>query len=161
MSLNRHERLQRSAVRSQRPILRGWQGKRLRQPAQSVYHGVMENLEGKIALVTGASRGIGRAIAVALAGAGADIAVNFGSHAAEAAEVQSHILGLGRRCVTIQADVSRSDDVARLVSETENRLGAIDILINNAGISRPQAIEEITEQDWDEVITVNLKSCFW
>ncbi len=120
----------------------------------------MENLEGKIALVTGASRGIGRAIAVALAGAGADIAVNFVSHAAEAAEVQSHILGRGRRCVTIQADVSRSDDVARLVSETENRLGAIDILINNAGISRPQAIEEITEQDWDEVITVNLKSCF-
>jgi 3-oxoacyl-[acyl-carrier protein] reductase len=120
----------------------------------------MENLEGKIALVTGASRGIGRAIAVALAEAGADVAVNFVSHAKEAAEVKSEVLGLGRRCVTIQADVSRSDDVARLVSETESRLGAIDILINNAGISRPQPIEEITEQDWDEVITVNLKSCF-
>ena len=97
---------------------------------------------------------------MALAGAGADITVNFVSHAKEATEVETQILGLGRRCVTIQADVSRSQEVARLVNETENRIGQIDILINNAGISRPQPIEEITEQDWDDIITVNLKSCF-
>lgn len=120
----------------------------------------MENLEGKVALVTGASRGIGRAIAVALAGAGADVAVNFVSRPKEAAEVEGQILGLARKCVTLQADVSRAKDVARLVSETEQRLGPIEILINNAGISRPQPIDEITEQDWDDVITVNLKSCF-
>lgn len=120
----------------------------------------MEKLEGRVALVTGASRGIGRAIALALAGDGADVALNFVSHAVEAAEVESKIANLGRKCVTIQADVSRVAEVTRMVSEIETRLGAIDILINNAGISRPQPIEEITEQDWDDVITVNLKSCF-
>jgi 3-oxoacyl-[acyl-carrier protein] reductase len=120
----------------------------------------MENLEGKMALVTGASRGIGHAIAVELARAGADVAVNFVSRPKEAAEVESEIVGLGRRCVTFQADVSRAGEVARLVSGTGSRLGAIDILVNNAGISRPQPIEEITEQDWDDLITVNLKSCF-
>jgi 3-oxoacyl-[acyl-carrier protein] reductase len=120
----------------------------------------MEKLEGRIALVTGASRGIGRAIALALAEAGADVAANFVSRPREAAGVKSQIANLGRKCVTIQADVSRAGEVAQLVSKTEKLLGAIDILINNAGISRPQPIEEITEQDWDEVITVNLKSCF-
>lgn len=120
----------------------------------------MDNLNGKVALVTGASRGIGRAIAVALAEAGAEIAVNFVSHAAEAAEVEAQILGKGRKCVTIQADVARAEEVARLVSSAENELGPIDILVNNAGIARPQPMEEITERDWDEVITTNLKSCF-
>jgi 3-oxoacyl-[acyl-carrier protein] reductase len=120
----------------------------------------MENLEGKVALVTGASRGIGRAIAVALAKAGADVALNFVSRPKEAAEVEGQVLKFGRRCVTLQADVSCAKDVARLVSETESRLGPVSILVNNAGISRPQPIEEITEQDWDDVITVNLKSCF-
>lgn len=120
----------------------------------------MENLEGRIALVTGASRGIGRAIALALAGAGADIAVNFVSRPKEAAKVESQIAGLGRKCLTIRADVSRAQEVMRLVSKIESRLGPVDILVNNAGISRPQPIEEITEQDWDDVIGVNLKSCF-
>ena len=120
----------------------------------------MENLEGKVALVTGASRGIGRAIAVALAGAGADVAVNFVSRPKEAAEVEAAVLGLGRKCVTVRADVSRAQEVTRLVSTTESRLGPIGILVNNAGISRPQPIEDITEQDWDDIITVNLKSCF-
>ncbi|MEJ2008921.1 MAG: 3-oxoacyl-ACP reductase FabG [Acidobacteriota bacterium] len=120
----------------------------------------MDNLEGKVALVTGSSRGIGRAVAVALAGAGADIVVNFVSHRAEAAEVESQVLGLGRKCVAIQADVSRAEEVTRLVGSAESQMGPIDILVNNAGISRPQPMEEISERDWDEVITVNLKSCF-
>lgn len=120
----------------------------------------MDNLNGKIAFITGASRGIGRAVAVALAEAGTDIVSNFVSHGKEAAEVESQIISLGRRCVTLQADVSRAAEVTRMVTDAESQLGPIDILVNNAGISRPQPIEEISEQDWDDVIRVNLKSCF-
>jgi 3-oxoacyl-[acyl-carrier protein] reductase len=120
----------------------------------------MDELNGRVALVTGSSRGIGRAIALALAGAGADVAVNYLSRSREAQDVEAQINQSGRRCVSIQADVSIRSDVDRLVAAAEDRLGPIDILINNAGISRPQAIEEITEQDWDNLIDVNLKSCF-
>jgi 3-oxoacyl-[acyl-carrier protein] reductase len=116
----------------------------------------MDDLNGRVALVTGASRGIGRAVALALAQAGADVVVNYLSRSREAQEVQSQIARLGKRCVSIQADVSIRGDVDRLVAAA----GPIDILVNNAGISRPQAIEEITERDWDDLIAVNLKSCF-
>jgi 3-oxoacyl-[acyl-carrier protein] reductase len=97
---------------------------------------------------------------LALAQAGADIALNFLSRAADAQDVESQIRQLERRCVTLQADVSKSSEVERLIRGTEEQLGPIEILVNNAAISRPQPIEEITEQDWDEVIAVNLKSCF-
>jgi len=117
-------------------------------------------LTGRVALVTGASRGIGRAVALALARAGADVAVNYRSAADAAREVESQIAALGGRAVAIQADVSSAADVARLVGTVEERLGGIDILVNNAGIARPQPLTEITEQDWDELIAVNLKSCF-
>ncbi len=120
----------------------------------------MDDLTGKIALVTGSSRGIGRAIALALAEAGADVAVNFLHRSAEAQAVVSQIRQLERRCATIQADVSSARDVERLVKNTEGQLGAIDILVNNAGISRPQSVEDVSEGDWDGVIAVNLKSCF-
>jgi 3-oxoacyl-[acyl-carrier protein] reductase len=120
----------------------------------------MDDLKGRVALVTGSSRGIGRSIALALAQAGADIALNFLSRAADAQDVESQIRQLERRCVTLQADVSKSSEVERLIRGTEEQLGPIEILVNNAAISRPQPIEEITEQDWDEVIAVNLKSCF-
>ena len=120
----------------------------------------MDDLTGKAALVTGSSRGIGRAIALALARAGADVALNFRSRAAEAETVEFEIRRLGRQCCSIQADVSAANDVARLVGAAEDRFGAIGILVNNAGISLPQPIEEITERDWDDVIAVNLKSCF-
>ena len=120
----------------------------------------MDDLKGRIALVTGSSRGIGRGIALAFAQAGAGVALNFMSRLAEAQAVESQILKLGRPCVSIQADVSIAGEVERLVSSAEARLGPIDILVNNAGISRPQAIEEITERDWDELIAANLKSCF-
>ena len=116
----------------------------------------MDDLTGRVALVTGASRGIGRAIALALAEAGADVVVNYLSRSREAQEVESQIRHAGRRCVSIQADVSIRGDVDRLVAAA----GPIDILINNAGISRPQAIEDITERDWDDLIAVNLKSVF-
>jgi 3-oxoacyl-[acyl-carrier protein] reductase len=120
----------------------------------------MDDLKRRVALVTGSSRGIGRSIALALAQAGADIALNFLSRAADAQDVESQIRQLERRCVTLQADVSKSSEVERLIRGTEEQLGPIEILVNNAAISRPQPIEEITEQDWDEVIAVNLKSCF-
>ncbi|HWE00273.1 MAG TPA: SDR family NAD(P)-dependent oxidoreductase, partial [Bryobacteraceae bacterium] len=116
--------------------------------------------EKQVALVTGGNRGIGRAISLAFASAGIDVAINFRSRADEAAEVAGEIRRLGRNCAAIQADVSQSRDVERLAAEAERSLGAIGILVNNAGIARPQAIEEITEQDWDDLIRVNLKSSF-
>jgi len=120
----------------------------------------MDQLNGRVALVTGGSRGIGRAIAIALAKAGADVVVNFRMRAGEARQVQEEVAGEGRRSMALQADVSIRADVERLVREVQSNLGPIDILVNNAGISRPQKMEDITEQDWDELLAVNLKSCF-
>jgi 3-oxoacyl-[acyl-carrier protein] reductase len=117
-------------------------------------------MNGRVALITGSSRGIGRAIALAFARAGADVAVNYVKRETEAREVESAILALGRKCACVRADVSRSEDVRRLVAEAEQAVGAADILVNNAGIIRPQAIEDITEPDWDELMAGNLKSCF-
>ena len=127
---------------------------------RSVYLYLMDDLKGKVALITGSSRGIGRAIALAFAEAGAAIALNFRSRQADAQAVESQILKLGQRCITVQADVSAAGDVERLVSSTQTRLGPVDILVNNAGISRPQAIEDISETDWDELLAANLTSCF-
>jgi 3-oxoacyl-[acyl-carrier protein] reductase len=120
----------------------------------------MNSLNGRTALVTGSSRGIGRAIAIALAEAGAAVAVNYLRRAAEAQAVEKEIAELGRPCASVQADVSMASDVERLVHTAAERVGPIDILINNAGIARVQPVEEITERDWDELIDGNLKSCF-
>ena len=120
----------------------------------------IRDLTGRIALVTGGSRGIGRAVSLALAEAGADIAVNYHSHESEAKQVGSQVEGHGRRCITVRADVSVADEVSRMVRRVEEELGAVSILVNNAGIARPQSLEEITEKDWDEIIDVNLKSVF-
>jgi 3-oxoacyl-[acyl-carrier protein] reductase len=118
------------------------------------------NLEGCVALVTGAGRGIGRAIALTLAEAGADVAVNYRERIEPAEATAAEIRKLGRRAEVVQADVSRAADVARLVEATESRLGPIDILINNAGISEPCSIEELSEELFDRTMTVNLKSVF-
>jgi 3-oxoacyl-[acyl-carrier protein] reductase len=120
----------------------------------------MNNLDGKIALVTGGNRGIGAAIALGLAGVGCDVAVNFRSHSTEAEKVCAEIRGVGRRAIAVQADVSSSDQVRKMAERVERELGAVNILINNAAITRPQKVEDITEADWDEVIDVNLKSTF-
>jgi 3-oxoacyl-[acyl-carrier protein] reductase len=120
----------------------------------------MENIAGKVALVTGGNRGIGRAIALALARAGVDVAVDYREREAEAQEVCRRIVGLGRRSIAVRADVSLSGDVTRLVRTVSAELGTITILVNNAAISRPQPMEQVTEQDWDEIIAVNLKSVF-
>ncbi|HVO85211.1 MAG TPA: SDR family NAD(P)-dependent oxidoreductase [Syntrophobacteria bacterium] len=120
----------------------------------------LHDLTGKVALITGGSRGIGRAAALALAEAGANIAVNYQNRAREAEQVRSRVESYGRRCVTVRANVAVAADVARMAAAVEEALGAVAILVNNAGIARPQAVEEITETDWDEIIDVNLKSVF-
>ncbi len=117
-------------------------------------------LTDKVALVTGASRGIGRAAALALARAGANVAVHFNTRGSEAQDVQREIRALGRRSIVVQADVSKAEAVTALVQAVEQGLGIIDILINNAGITRPQPIEAVTEGDWDDLIAVNLTSVF-
>jgi 3-oxoacyl-[acyl-carrier protein] reductase len=118
------------------------------------------DLNGRVALVTGSSRGIGRATAIALAQAGADIVANYRHREDEAQSVEAEIRALGRRCLMVRADVSRKEEVDRLVKTMLHEMEAMDILVNNAGIARPQPMEEITENDWDEVLDVNLKSCF-
>ncbi len=120
----------------------------------------MSPIVNHIALVTGASRGIGKAIALALAAEGADIAVNYGKESAAAESVAAEIKKLGRRCITVQADVSESAEVERLFTEIEKSLGAVDILVNNAGIGRAISPAEITEADWHQTIRINLTSVF-
>lgn len=120
----------------------------------------MVDLTGRIALVTGGSRGIGRAVAIALAQAGADVAVNYRLREQEARATVERIAQSGRRSITVQADVSSSAQVAGLIETVERELGGIDILVNNAGMANPKGIEDITEADWDETMTVNLKSAF-
>jgi 3-oxoacyl-[acyl-carrier protein] reductase len=117
-------------------------------------------LVSKVALVTGASRGIGRAIAVALARAGCDVALNYRDREQDAESAAHEIRAGGRRALAIRADVSQSTQVHESVRAIQQRLGPIDILVNNAGIARVQRIEEIREEDWNETLAVNLTSCF-
>ncbi len=120
----------------------------------------MDDLKGKIALVTGGSRGIGRDIALALSAAGMDVAVNFRKQQAEAETVCAKAAEAGRRALAVRADVSSASDIKAMVGEVEKKLGSVSVLINNAGIARSQALDRITERDWDEIIDANLKSCF-
>jgi 3-oxoacyl-[acyl-carrier protein] reductase len=120
----------------------------------------MSSLENRIALVTGASRGIGKSIAVALARAGCHVVVNYHRQAAAAEEVRSTVLKLGRRALLAQADVSVPADVERMVRETERELGEVEILVNNAGIAQSKPLAEITLDDWEAILRVNLTSAF-
>jgi 3-oxoacyl-[acyl-carrier protein] reductase len=121
---------------------------------------MLADLKGKVALVTGASRGIGRGVALALAEAGADVAVNYRIKEEQALEVCERIRGLDRRTVAVGADLSQTLEVNRLVEAVEWELGPVDILINNAGIVQQKPLEEITEDDFDLLIVTNLKSAF-
>jgi len=120
----------------------------------------MNTLAGKIALVTGGSRGIGRACVLALAQAGAEVAVNYRERQDAAREVCSLLEHLGRRAFPIQADVSQSSDVSRMVKAVEGELGTIEILVNNAGIARRYPWDRVPEEGWDEIMNTNLKSAF-
>jgi 3-oxoacyl-[acyl-carrier protein] reductase len=119
-----------------------------------------ENLRGRTALVTGGSRGIGAAVVRALAGAGAAVAVNYRERAAEADALVEEITGAGGRAVAIAADVSQGPAVAAMVEQVASRLGPIDILVNNAGIAITRGVDDLTEDDFDRTIAVNLKSAF-
>lgn len=118
------------------------------------------DLTGKVALVTGGGRGIGRAASLVLAAAGVDVAINYRRNETEAGKTRADVERLGRRCVTVGADVSVAADVARMIKTVEEKLGAVNILVNNAGIAHVQRPDEITEADWDRTIDVNLKSVF-
>jgi 3-oxoacyl-[acyl-carrier protein] reductase len=120
----------------------------------------VHDLSGKHALITGASRGIGCAIAHTLAKAGAAVSLNFHTREDEAAALHREIEQAGGRSVTVRADVSRADEVARLVERARDAFGGVDILINNAGIATPTAIDRLTEADWNATIDTNLKSAF-
>ncbi|MEY2191263.1 3-oxoacyl-[acyl-carrier-protein] reductase [Neobacillus sp. BF23-41] len=118
------------------------------------------NLEGKAALVTGASRGIGREIALELARQGANVAVNFSGSEAKANEVVDEIKALGREAFAVKCDVSNSGEVAEMVKGTIDRFGKLDILVNNAGITRDNLLMRMKEEEWDDVININLKGVF-
>jgi len=119
-----------------------------------------DGLRGRIALITGGSRGIGAAISRALAEAGASVAINYRERADSANKLADDLRKTGLSVVTVQADVSQADAVAKMVEVVKSELGAIDILINNAGIAITRGIDNLSESDFDLTIAVNLKSVF-
>ena len=120
----------------------------------------MFDLSGRTALVTGASRGIGRAIALQLARSGAAVAVNYRQSEAEARAVQKDVESCGGRAVTVQGDVRLPADADRIVQETADAFGRLDILVNNAGFHRDTLVLRMSVEDWDEVMAVNLRAVF-
>ena len=117
-------------------------------------------LDGKVALVTGGSRGIGRAIALALADAGADVAVTCRAREDAAAEVVATIRAKGRRALAAVADVRDRAAVRAALGRIEAELGGLDVLVNNAGVNKPTDFDQVTDEDWDEILGVNLKGPF-
>ncbi|HYK72286.1 MAG TPA: 3-oxoacyl-[acyl-carrier-protein] reductase [Pseudoneobacillus sp.] len=118
------------------------------------------NLEGKAVLVTGASRGIGREIALEFARQGANVAVNYSGSEAKANEVVDLIKELDRDAFAVQCDVSNSESVSTMVKETIDRFGKLDVLVNNAGITKDNLLMRMKEEEWDDVININLKGVF-
>ncbi len=117
-------------------------------------------LEGKVALVTGASRGIGRAIALTLAKNGADIAINFAGNVTAAEGVAGEIKAMGRKAILVQGSVTDTATCQEMVNKVISELGKIDILVNNAGITRDGLLMRMSSEDWDAVLTTNLKGVF-
>ncbi|WP_391208601.1 3-oxoacyl-[acyl-carrier-protein] reductase [Psychrobacillus sp. L4] len=120
----------------------------------------MGKLEGKSAIVTGASRGIGKDIALYLAKEGAKVAVNYSGSKEKAEAVVEEIKSLGGEAFAVQANVDHAEDVQKLISETMENFGTIDILVNNAGITRDNLLMRMKEQEWDDVLNTNLKGVF-
>jgi 3-oxoacyl-[acyl-carrier protein] reductase len=119
-----------------------------------------QDLSKHVALVTGASRGIGAAVARVLAGAGAAVAVNYRERAADAETIVAGIKSGGGRAIAVAADVSQAAAVTKMVEQVTSALGPIDILVNNAGIAMVRGVDDLTEEDFDRTIAVNLKSAF-
>ncbi|MDU5396366.1 MAG: 3-oxoacyl-[acyl-carrier-protein] reductase [Negativicoccus succinicivorans] len=114
----------------------------------------------RTALVTGASRGIGRAVAVALAQAGYDVAINYSSNVSAAEEVAQTVKACGQKAILVQGDVSQKEEAERIVAETQKEFSHIDVLVNNAGITRDTLVRRMKEADWDAVLSTNLKGVF-
>lgn len=123
-------------------------------------NGSTATLTGRVCLVTGGSRGIGKAVAIALAAAGGDVAINYRERSAEAEAVAHQIRALGRKAVTVRADVSRSEAVAEMYAAVEGTLGPVDVLVNNAGIAIRRGLDDLSEADFDITIATNLKSVY-
>lgn len=121
----------------------------------------MGKLTGRVAIVTGASRGIGRSIALALAAEGAKVAVNYNSSEAAAREVVDTIVANGGEAMPIRANVSQVDEARRMVQEVIDRWGRVHILVNNAGITRDRTLRKLTDEDWSTVIQNNLNSVYY
>ena len=120
----------------------------------------MGRLEGKVAIITGASRGIGRAVALAFAREGATLAIAGGRDQTALDSVENEVSALGAECIARLVDVGRRPEVDRLVREVEERWGRIDVLVNNAGVLTLRRFEDISEEQWDETIRVHLKGTF-
>ncbi len=120
----------------------------------------MSLLADRVALVTGGSRGIGRVVALALADAGAAVAVNYRERADDARTVVDAVRSAGGRAMAFGADVSRSAEVSAMVAAVERELGPVDVLVNNAGLAIIRGVDDLTEEDFDRTIAVNLKSAF-
>jgi 3-oxoacyl-[acyl-carrier protein] reductase len=118
------------------------------------------HLDGKVTIVTGASRGIGRSVAIALAKLGAKIVINYAGNEAAAEEVKNIIVAAGGQAIVIKADVGDAAAVDAMLKETINTFGKVDILINNAGITRDNLLMRMKEEDWDAVMNINLKGVF-
>jgi len=133
------------------------------QPSQAVevHSNGMASLRGKVALVTGASRGIGRAIALELAHRGAAIAINFRSDKAHAESAAKEIRDMGGECMLVQGDVSKKEEARHIVKEVLDKWLRLDILVNNAGITRDRTMKRMSDDDWAEVIAVNLNGTFY
>ncbi|MFQ6082435.1 MAG: SDR family NAD(P)-dependent oxidoreductase [Candidatus Aminicenantia bacterium] len=120
----------------------------------------MINLQGKTALITGGSRGIGRATAILLARAGSEVAISYTRHKKQAEEVAFEIAQLGGKCLVLKGNISKKSDVDQIVDKTIKEYGKIDILVNNAGIWTYGEIGNMTEQLWEETMNINLKGIF-
>ena len=117
-------------------------------------------LQDKVVFITGASRGVGRAIALEFAKFGCKVAINYNKSSTDAEKVLSQIKKYANNCLSVQGDVSSSNTVKTMISRIENELGSIDILVNNAAIAETRTLDTITEEDWDKTIDINLKSVF-
>ncbi len=118
-------------------------------------------LDGKIAIITGAGRGIGRAIAIKFAESGSKVVINYRNSLAQVEELLNTIRNAGGEAVAIQADISKEEEAKKLIEEVKNQFGRIDILVNNAGITKDGLMMRMQEEDFDQVIDINLKGTFF
>ena len=168
MRRSRHQRVKNRLCAAQAPATQVCYTTTCIVPKQIIFIEVIKRMSqehplplgGKVALITGSSQGIGRAIAQRLALMGADIVINYRSNARAAEEARVSIESLGRRCISVQADVSQEEDVARLFAETLTHLGPATILVNNAGTTRDKLIIQMSLADFEHVMDTNLRATF-